>query len=190
MLIADEVGLGKTITAGLFIRQAWLSRRAQRILILMPRSLLTQWQSELYEKFNLNVPFYDGQKLVWRKIHGWHGPAERKVDRQEWHKEPFVIASSHLMRRRDRSADLLQAEDWDLIVLDEAHHARRKSPGAPQEGGPNQLLRLMHQLRPKCRSIVLLTATPMQVHPVELWDLLMLLGLTGRWERSRDDFVR
>ena len=190
LLIADEVGLGKTITAGLFIRQAWLSERAKRILILMPKALLTQWQGELYEKFNLNVPIYDGQKLICKAIHGSNDQVERKVDRQEWHKEPFVIASSHLMRRRDRADDLLQAEDWDLIVLDEAHHARRKSPGTPQEGGPNQLLRLMQQLRPKCRSLLLLTATPMQVHPVELWDLLRLLGLTGRWEMSRDDFIR
>jgi SNF2 family DNA or RNA helicase len=190
MLIADEVGLGKTITAGLLIRQAWLSERAKRILILMPRSLLTQWQGELYEKFNLNIPIYDGQKLVWKATHALQDPVERRVGRQQWHKEPFVLASSHLMRRRDRSADLLQAEDWDLIVLDEAHHARRKSPGTPQEGGPNQLLRLMQQLRPKCRSLLLLTGTPMQVHPVELWDLLKLLGLTGRWDMSRDDFLR
>ena len=190
MLIADEVGLGKTITAGLFIRQAWLSGKAKRILILMPKSLLTQWQAELYEKFNLNVPIYDGQKLVWKKLHGGQLPTERRADRQEWHKEPFILASSHLMRRRDRSADLLQAEDWDLVVLDEAHHARRKSPGSPQEGGPNHLLRLMRELRPKCRSLLLLTATPMQVHPVELWDLLRLLGLSGRWELSRHEFIR
>lgn len=190
MLIADEVGLGKTITAGLFIRQAWLSERAKRILILMPRSLLTQWQGELYEKFNLNVPIYDGHKLIWKATHGRQDPVERTVDRQEWHKEPFVLVSSHLMRRRDRSTDLLQAEDWDLVVLDEAHHARRKSPGTPQEGGPNQLLRLMQQLRPKCRSLLLLTATPMQVHPVELWDLLSLLGLSGRWAMGREDFLR
>ena len=156
----------------------------------MPKSLLTQWQGELYEKFNLNVPIYDGQKLIRKAIHGKEGPVERKVDRLEWHKEPFVIASSHLMRRRDRAEDLLKAEDWDLIVLDEAHHARRKSPGTPQEGGPNQLLRLMQQLRPKCRSLLLLTATPMQVHPVELWDLLRLLGLTGRWGMGREDFLR
>src|SRR5262249_10927189 len=51
------------------------------------------------------------------------------------------------------------------------------------------LLRLMQRLRPKCRSLLLLSATPMQVHPVELWDLLCLLGLTRRWEASRDDFI-
>src|SRR5260370_16762813 len=99
MLIADEVGLGKAMIARLFLPQAWLSGRAKRILILMPRSLLTQWQSELYEKFNLNIPIYDGQKLVWKRTHGWQGLAERKVNRQEWHKEPFLLVSSHLIRR-------------------------------------------------------------------------------------------
>jgi SNF2 family DNA or RNA helicase len=190
MLIADEVGLGKTITAGLLIRQAWISELAKRILLLVPKAVMRQWQEELYEKFNLNVPLYDGQKLIWKKTHGWLGPSERKVERDKWHLEPFVIASSHLMRRRDRAKDLLQAENWDLLVADEAHHARRKSPGSPQEGGPNNLLRLLHELRPKCRSLLLLTATPMQVHPVELWDLLKLLGLPKRWADSKDAFLR
>ena len=94
------------------------------------------------------------------------------------------------MRRRDRIDDLLKAEDWDLLVLDEAHHARRRAPGSPQEGGPNRLLRLMLSLKDKARSLVLLTATPMQVHPVEVWDLLNLLGMPPRWAASKDDFVR
>jgi SNF2 family DNA or RNA helicase len=59
LLIADEVGLGKTISAGLLIRQAWLSGLARRILLMVPSSVLLQWQNELYEKFNLNVPIYD-----------------------------------------------------------------------------------------------------------------------------------
>ncbi len=78
MLIADEVGLGKTITAGSVHPSGLAVRKGQRILILMPQSLLTQWQGELYEKFNLNVPIYDGQKLVWKKTHGWQGPTERR----------------------------------------------------------------------------------------------------------------
>ena len=85
LLIADEVGLGKTISAGLLIRQAWLSGRARRILLMVPASVMPQWQNELYEKFNLNVPIYDGGKLVWRKTHGGLGPRERKVGRDEWH---------------------------------------------------------------------------------------------------------
>lgn len=190
MLIADEVGLGKTITAGMLIRQVWISERAKRILLLVPKAVMRQWQDELYEKFNLNVPLYDGQKLIWKKTHGWQGPNERKVARDKWHEGPFVIASSHLMRRKDRAKELVNAQDWDLIVADEAHHARRKSPGSPQEGGPNNLLRLLSEIRAKCKSMLLLTATPMQVHPVELWDLLKLLGLPKRWADSKDLFLR
>ncbi|MFB3785975.1 MAG: DEAD/DEAH box helicase [bacterium] len=190
LLIADEVGLGKTITAGLFIRQVWLAGKARRILLLVPKAVLQQWQNELYEKFNLNVPIYTGSKLIWRKTHGWQDSTEKKAGRQEWHQEPFVLCSSQLLRRKDRVLDLQDAEPWDLIVLDEAHHARRKSPGSPMEGGPNLLLQLMHKLKTRCQSLLLLTATPMQVHPVEVWDLLNLLGLPPRWAEDEKHFVQ
>ena len=86
------------------------------------------------------------------------------------------------MRRRDRAAALLEeADPWDLVVLDEAHHARRRAAGSPQEGGPNALLRLMQGLKDRTEGLVLLTATPMQVHPIEVWDLLNLLGLPPEW---------
>ena len=65
LLIADEVGLGKTIEAGLLLRQAWLAGKARRVVLLAPKALLKQWQIELREKFNLNWPIYDGQKLLW-----------------------------------------------------------------------------------------------------------------------------
>ena len=182
LLIADEVGLGKTIQAGLLLRQAWLSGRVKRVLILAPRAVLKQWQIELREKFNLNWPIYDGRKLVWYPSPAWRGRNERDVDRGHWHREPVVIASSQLMRRSDRAAALLEeAEPWDLVVLDEAHHARRRAAGSLQEGGPNALLRLMQGLKDRTRGLVLLTATPMQVHPVEVWDLLNLLGLPPEW---------
>ncbi len=182
LLIADEVGLGKTIQAGLLLRQAWLSGRVKRVLILAPRAVLKQWQIELREKFNLNWPIYDGRKLVWYPSQAWRGRNERDVDRGHWHREPVVIASSQLMRRSDRAAALLEeAEPWDLVVLDEAHHARRRAAGSLQEGGPNALLRLMQGLKNRTRGLVLLTATPMQVHPVEVWDLLNLLGLPPEW---------
>ncbi len=181
LLIADEVGLGKTIQAGMLLRQAWLAGRAKRILILAPKAVLGQWQVELREKFNLNWPIYDGRKLVWYDSPAWRGRNERDVDRDHWHREPVVIASSHLMRRRDRAAALLEAEPWDLVVLDEAHHARRRAAGSQQEGGPNALLRLMQGLKDRARGLVLLTATPMQVHPIEVWDLLNLLGLPPEW---------
>ncbi|MGO9450595.1 MAG: helicase-related protein [Candidatus Binataceae bacterium] len=189
LLIADEVGLGKTIEAGLLIRQAWLAGKARRIIVLAPKGLLKQWQIELREKFNLNWPIYDGQKLIWYPSPSMRGHNERAVGRSEWHKEPAVIVSSQLLRRQDRADDLLATADpWDLTILDEAHHARRRAPGAPTEGGPNRMLRLMQRLRERTQGLVLLTATPMQVHPVEIWDLLNLLGLPHAWDAA--GFVR
>ncbi|MEX3765118.1 DEAD/DEAH box helicase [Paraburkholderia phenoliruptrix] len=185
LLIADEVGLGKTIEAGLLLRFAWLSGRAKRILVLAPKAVMTQWQIELREKFNLNWPIYDGKRLTWYPSPMMRGHAEKDVSREEWHHEPFVIASSHLMRRRDRQRELLDvAEPWDLVVLDEAHHARRKSPGGTQEGPPNLLLQLMQRLQARTQALLLLTATPMQVHPVEVWDLLALLAMPQEWSRT------
>jgi ERCC4-related helicase len=181
LLVADEVGLGKTIEAGLLVRQAWLSGRAKRILIMAPKAVLRQWQIELREKFNLNWPIYDGGKLSWYPSPA-QMPTERPVARDAWHREPFLLASSHLLRRRGRAAELSeQAEPFDLVVLDEAHHARRRGAGNGGEDRPNRLLALMRRLREKTRSLVLLTATPMQVHPVEVWDLLDLLGLPPGW---------
>ncbi|HOQ47750.1 MAG TPA: SNF2-related protein [Bryobacteraceae bacterium] len=190
LLIADEVGLGKTITAGLILRQALLSGKAKRILILTPKSVQIQWQNELYEKFNLNVPIYDGATLRWRPAYGWSGPLERAVGRDAWQKEPVVLASSFLMRRKDRVRELLEAEPWDLVLLDEAHHARRRGAGTEQEKGPNALLSVMRELARRCQSLLLLTATPMQVHPVEIWDLMDLLGLPPKWAAEPHAFLK
>ena len=76
--------------------------------------------------------------------------------------------------------ELLDAEPWDFVVLDEAHHARRKSPQA-REDTPNRLLQLLMQLREKTTAIALLSATPMQIDPIEVFDLLNVLGLSGHW---------
>ncbi len=102
LLIADEVGLGKTISAGLILRQAILAGLAKRVLILTPKSVQIQWQNELYEKFNLNVPAYDGASLRWKAVHGMRRPVEKPVSRDGWQAEPVVLASSFLMRRADR----------------------------------------------------------------------------------------
>ncbi len=190
LLIADEVGLGKTIQAAMVLRQAWLSGRARRILIMVPAAVMKQRQIELYEKFNLNWPVYAGGKLRWYSPNPDRPPMTRKVGTHGWHLEDVVIASSHLMRRRDRQKTILEeARKWDLVVLDEAHHARRRGAGGPGEKGPNELLRLMRgiHVRGLADGLILLTATPMQVHPVEFWDLLDLLGLPPEW--TADAFV-
>ncbi len=182
LLIADEVGLGKTIQAGMLLRQAWLAGRAKRVLILAPRAVLPQWQIELREKFNLNWPIYDGRQLEYCESPARRADRRRAPGPGGWHAEPAVIASSQLMRRKERAPVLLEAaEPWDLVILDEAHHARRRGAGTNRKDEPNALLRLMRRLKDRTAGLVLLTATPMQVDPIEVWDLLALLGLPPEW---------
>ena len=147
--------------------------------------MLKQWQIELREKFNLNWPIYDAGKLACYPARALPGSHERKIEAKHWHEELAVLASSQLMRRKERAAVLLdEAEPWDLILLDEAHHARRRAAGSAQEGGPNALLKLMRALTEHTQGLILLTATPMQVHPIEVWDLLDLLGLPPEWTET------
>ncbi len=183
LLIADEVGLGKTIQAGMLIRQAWIARRAKRVLILAPKAVLGQWQLELREKFNLNWPIYDQGRLTWYPSQAMAGRHQRPVQPNAWHRENAVIVSSQLMRRQERTTELLAAEPWDLVVLDEAHHARRRGAAgsAREEDRPNALLGLMRELRRRTKGLLLLTATPMQVDPIEVWDLLNLLEMPDEW---------
>ena len=94
---------------------------------------------------------------------------------------PCDCVKSSAASARPAARLLADAEPWDLVVLDEAHHARRRGAGSQQEGGPNALLQLMQGLKDRTRGLILLTATPMQVHPIEVWDLLQLLGLPPEW---------
>lgn len=182
-LIADEVGLGKTIEAGLAIRQLLISGRVQRCLIMTPYSVMRQWQEELYEKLALEVPRYDGDRF-------W-GVYDRELPRRDgnpFDAYPVLLASSQLVKRQDRQDVLLEAQPWDLVVADEAHHARRRD-FIDQRFRPNRLLELLLKLRERTQGLILLTATPMQVHPVEVYDLLRLLGMGGRWGASERHFL-
>ena len=173
-LIADEVGLGKTIETGLILRYLLLSKKVKRVLILAPASVQPQWQEELREKFNLHFWSYTSTEFK--------DPYKRTIPAaaNPWNTQDLILASSHLVRRTDRMHQLLSAEPWDLVILDEAHHARRKSPQDRKET-PNRLLQLMTQLKEKTKSLILLSATPMQIDAIEVFDLLNLLGLQGHW---------
>jgi len=179
-LIADEVGLGKTIETGLILRYLLISRQVKRVLVLVPASVQPQWHDELREKFNLHFWSYTQGEL-----RNPHQQSHRPVG-NPWESQDLILASSHLVRRQERMQELIKAEPWDLIVLDEAHHARRENPQNRQDT-PNQLLKLMRQLRGRTRSLLLLSATPMQLDPIEIFDLLDLLGLQGLW-RAGDAF--
>jgi hypothetical protein len=148
-LLCSEVGPGKTIEAGIALRQLVLAGKVKRCLILTPKSVGRQWQEELYEKMNLNIPLFSENAFT----------------------------------------------DYFRNVVDEAHHARRKD-FLDDRRRPNRLLELLEGtaklpgLASKTKGLMFLTATPMQVHPVEVWDLLKSLDLGGRWEASDENFLR
>ncbi|WP_422615129.1 SNF2-related protein, partial [Frankia torreyi] len=185
-LLADEVGLGKTVEAGLILRELLLSGRARTALLLVPASVLRQWQEELHEKLALDVPRYDRGQF--RDRHD--NELQTIPTANPWSAFPVLLASSHLARRADRSEQVLAAGPWDIVIVDEAHHARRR--GLKATGSPNRLLTLLQTMRAAqaWKAIYLATATPMQMAPHEAWDLIELLGLPGAWGESADQFVR
>lgn len=187
-LLADEVGLGKTIESGLIVRELLVSGRASKALLLVPASVIRQWQEELEEKFSLAIPRLEGGKFFVRRA----GLDEEVTGTagNPWGAFPVLLASSHLARRRDRRLEILAAGPWDVVLVDEAHHARRS--GSKPTDTPNTLLALLQAMRASrsWKALYLASATPMQMAAHEAWDLLELLGLTPRWGESAETFTR
>jgi SNF2 family DNA or RNA helicase len=119
LILADEVGLGKTIEAGLILKElrARMGAELERVLIMVPASLVTQWRFELRSKFNELFVTHDAEELA--RIRSQH------PDENPWEVEPNVICSLQLARLDYYAADIAHAR-WDLVIVDEAHHARRQ----------------------------------------------------------------
>ncbi len=150
-MLADEVGLGKTIEAGIVIAQL-VSEGRNRILVLAPATLRAQWQAELKEKFDLDSVVVDG-----RTIRATGNCFDQPV--------PIVIASHPFAAGR---SELLAQIQWDLVVIDEAHRLRNSHKPTNKTG---KALKAGMRNAPK----LLLTATPLQNALSELFGLLSLL---------------
>ncbi|MFE1988278.1 DEAD/DEAH box helicase [Streptomyces mirabilis] len=185
-LFADEVGLGKTVEAGMVLRELFTSGRAKKALLLVPASVMKQWQEELHEKMNLDVVRYDKGGFIDR----FDQPIATNPKANPWSAFPIVLASSHLARRRSRRTEILDAGPWDVVLVDEAHHARRR--GSKPTDTPNSLLALLQEMKKRelWRALYLASATPMQMHPHEAWDLIELLGLPGKWREQAFFFTQ
>jgi len=168
-LLCDEVGLGKTIEAGVSLRALLLRGALGRTLIAAPRGLVRQWMEELREKLALTAWFYDGKVL--KDVGGRVRLVSRPLD-----ENGIVIVSRHLVARTDRRDQVLHGAPWDLMIVDEAHAARRRVFGNDE---PNHFLSLLQEMKTRrlFRSLWLLTATPMQLDAREVHDLLCLCGL-------------
>ena len=177
-LLCDEVGMGKTIEATLVLRRLLGGRGVQRALLLVPAGLLQQWQEELREKGGLLVPRWESGVLYWP-----NGQREKLEAAEALAQNDLLLLSREWARLSSNRGLVLSAPVWDVVLLDEAHAARRSKPEEGEFNSANLLLELLRelQLRQRARGLLLLSATPMQTQPWEPWDLLGVLGIGGQW---------
>lgn len=171
VLLADEVGLGKTIEACLIVQRLLVTGRASRVLVLVPETLLHQWFVELLRRFNLWFTLFDAQRCL-------------DQEAAEPGKNPFLsaqlgLAAAGFLAHDETRAEQVVAAGWDLVVVDEAHHLA----WAPEAASPEYAL--VEKLAAKSPGLLLLTATPTQ------------LGQAGHFARLRlldparyDDYER
>jgi len=176
MILADEVGLGKTVEAGLVIKELLARRAVDTVLIVTPPNLLNQWQTELRIKFNERFEIVDRARLGQvRRLH---------PERNPWSRLPKALVSSYLVRDEEVREEI-KGIDWGLVVLDEAHHCRRKRDGSGIT--TTQLYRTFDELKDGAFGLLLLTATPMQLDPYELYSLVDLVE-PGLFQSQEDFF--
>ena len=156
-LLADDAGAGKTIMAGLLIRELQLRGLAERVLIVAPSNLAFQWQRELQEKFDETFVVLKGSEL------------RAQFGVNQWMREKKVVTSLDLAKRADILPGLRQVH-WDLVVVDEAHRM-----SAPDESHKSQRYKLGELLRDSSDHILLLTATPHKGDPKNFSLFLQLL---------------
>ncbi len=176
-MLCDEVGLGKTIEAAMVIKELRARKQAARVLILVPSGLMRQWQFELKTKFNETFSVINSVTVKFLENEGVENP---------WTHRESVISSHTWSSWTEQRRDEIARTDWDLIIVDEAHHARKQ-----QDGSRTNLYRLVNDLtaRPEFsrRAVLFLTATPMQLQRHELYSLVEMVDPV--LFSSEDDFV-
>ncbi|MGH8589652.1 MAG: phospholipase D-like domain-containing anti-phage protein [Gammaproteobacteria bacterium] len=174
LLLADEVGVGKTLSlAGSALVGSLLGDGP--VLILCPATLTQQWQVELCDKLGVPSVVWLSQKKAWQDHHGHliktRGP-------EDMVRCPFQIGivSTGLIFQGTPEREYLLKRAYGTIILDEAHRARRSGTLGKQAGEPNNLLSFMMEAAKKARHVLLGTGTPIQTEISELWDLLQVLN--------------
>ncbi|MFT6528994.1 MAG: ATP-dependent helicase HepA [Psychrosphaera sp.] len=170
VLLADEVGLGKTIEAGLIIHQQLISGRSQRVLLILPESLQHQWLVEMLRRFNLRFSIFDDQRCE----------AEMETAGEDavspFDSEQLILISQEWLSRDDKWQKALLQSEWDLVVVDEAHHITPENELAlAKETELNQLYKHVQQIGEQTKGLILLTATPDQLGHFGHFSRLQLL---------------
>lgn len=151
VLLADEVGLGKTIEAGMILQQQLFSGRVERVLVLVPESLQHQWLVEMLRRFNLNFSLFDEERCA------DFDREEGEESQNPFETESLVISSIGWLENAPNRAKQILAAEWDLLIVDEAHHLEWS------EVQPSIAYQFVEQLAKQIPSVLLLTATPEQL---------------------------
>jgi ATP-dependent helicase HepA len=149
VLLADEVGLGKTIEAGLILHHQLLTGRAKRILIVVPESLMHQWLVEMLRRFNLHFRIFDEDRCF--------AATDEEMANNLFHSEQLALCSVEFLTQNPEMFEQANAGEWDLLVVDEAHHLAWSPDNASDE------YLMVEQLASATRGVLLLTATPEQL---------------------------
>ncbi|MCT8574161.1 RNA polymerase-associated protein RapA [Glaesserella parasuis] len=154
VLLADEVGLGKTIEAGMILQQQLFSGRVDRVLVLVPESLQHQWLVEMLRRFSLNFSLFDEERCA--------DFTKKDEDNNDISENPFetealVIASINWLSANPQRAKQVLDADWDMLIVDEAHHLEW------DEQNPSMAYQFVAQLSKQISAVLLLTATPEQL---------------------------
>lgn len=190
-VLADQVGLGKTVQLAMAAElMALVGERP--VLILAPKTLLAQWQNELWDLLDLPSAIWDGKR--WIDEQGIEYPAIGPGGIRQCPRR-LGIVSTGLISACTEVAEILQGMRFECVILDEAHRARRSNLAEGKEGetpDPNNLLAFLYEISSQTKSMLLATATPVQLHAVEAWDLLDALNrgsetvLGNTWSRWRN----
>ncbi|WP_437610417.1 RNA polymerase-associated protein RapA [Erwinia sp. V71] len=159
VLLADEVGLGKTIEAGMIIHQQLLAGRAERVLIVVPETLQHQWLVEMLRRFNLHFSLFDDER---------YAEAQHDSD-NPFDTEQLVICSLDFVRRNKQRLEKMAEAEWDLLIVDEAHHLAWSEEEVSRE------YQVIEQLAERIPGVLLLTATPEQLGMASHFARLRLL---------------
>ena len=187
LLLADEVGLGKTLSLGtaaltLCLLQDQSNVRQKPVVIFAPATLCEQWQTEMIDKLGIPCARWETQKKVWLDH---DDRAIAPVGREQIARCPLRIGivSTGLMMRHSLEKQHLLGLRFGLIILDEAHKARSRQGFGRDSGTPNELLAFASAIAEKSDHVLLATATPIQTRSEDLWDLMRLL------HQGRGNFV-
>jgi len=177
LLLADEVGVGKTLSMATSALVSSLLEDGP-VLILAPSTLTIQWQIEMTDRLGIPSAVWSSQKKIWLGVEGQILSPRGVADSIK--KCPYriaIVSTGLIMHQREnhefvKEAELLLKNKFGTVILDEAHKARAKGGLGDNYAQPNNLLAFMLQIGKRTRHLILGTATPIQTNVRELWDLL------------------